>query len=252
MKRIDSFIRAVEEKRAIKIIAGIDNFDENCIKNVVKAAEIGGADAVDICANREILSMVKNITTLPVFVSSVVAEELAEAARHGADAIEVGNFDAMYKRGMRISADAVLNIVNETLSLLGEERPYICVTIPGHIDISEQISLAMKLEELGVDLIQTEGAATTQPSASGARGLLQTAEASVANTIELVRNVSVPVMTASGISTTTAPMAFAAGASAVGVGSCVNKLNSEIAMIAAVKSIKERVSSVKTRELSRS
>ena len=62
----------------------------------------------------------------------------------------------------------------------------------------------MKLEELGVDLIQTEGAATTNPSKAGARGLLQTAEVSISNTIELVRNTSVPVMTASGITTTTA------------------------------------------------
>ena len=39
-------------------------------------------------------------------------------------------------------------------------------------------------------------------------------------------------MTATGINPTTAPFAFAAGASAIGCGACVNKLNSEIAMIA--------------------
>ena len=46
-------------------------------------------------------------------------------------------------------------------------------------------------------------------------------------------------MTASGITTTTAAMAFAAGASAIGVGSCVNKLNSEIEMIAMARAIVE-------------
>ena len=51
-----------------------------------------------------------------------------------------------------------------------------------------------------------------------------------------------PVMTASGITTTTAPLAFASGASAIGVGSCVNKLNSTIAMIAVVRSLVESVS----------
>lgn len=242
MNRIDLFRQDVEAKRAIKVIAGIDNFNAECVRNVVSAAEMGGASAVDICYNEEIISMVKEMTSLPVFVSSIVPEELANAVRLGADAIEVGNFDALYKKGQRVSAEEVLNIVNETLRLLDGQKTYICVTVPGHIEISEQIALAMKLEEMGIDLIQTEGAATVTPSKAGARGLLQTAEVSISNTIELVRNTSIPVMTASGITTTTAPMAFAAGASAVGVGSCVNKLNSTIAMVAVVRSLVESVS----------
>ncbi len=241
MNRIDLFRRDLDEKRAIKVIAGIDNFNKDSVKSVVAAAQIGGASAVDICFDREIISMVKEMTTLPIFVSSVNPEELAEAVRMGVDAIEVGNFDALYRKGERITAQRVLDIVNETLRLLGNERTFICVTVPGHLDISEQISLAMKLEEMNIDLIQTEGAATTQASSSGARGLLQTAEVSISNTIELIRNISIPVMTASGITTTTAPLAFASGASAIGVGSCVNKLNSEIAMIAVVKSLVESV-----------
>ncbi len=241
MNRIEIFKRHLNEKRAIKIIAGIDNFNKESVKSVVKAAEMGGASAVDICYNEEIISMVKELTSLPIFVSSIIPSELANAVRLGADAIEVGNFDALYKKGERFSAEDVLNIVKETISLLNGEKTFICVTIPGHIDISEQISLACKLEEMGIDLIQTEGAATTTATNSGARGLLQTAEVSISNTIELSRNVSIPIMTASGITTTTAAMAFAAGASAIGVGSCVNKLNSDIAMVAVVKSLVETV-----------
>ncbi len=243
MNRIDLFKNDLEEKKAIKIIAGIDNFNSESVKNVVYAAEMGGASAVDICYNEEIISMVKGMTSLPVFVSSIVPSELADAVRLGADAIEIGNFDALYRKGQRVSAQEVLNIVNETLKLLNGKKTFICVTVPGHIDISEQISLAMKLEEMGIDLIQTEGAATVSASKAGARGLLQTAEVSISNTIELVRNTSIPVMTASGITTTTAPLAFASGASAIGVGSCVNKLNSTIAMVAVVKSLAESVSS---------
>lgn len=239
MNRIESFKRLLDEKRAVKIIAGIDNFDAERVKNVVKAAEMGGAGAVDICFDKEIISMVKEMTSLPVFVSSISPSELAEAVKLGADAIEIGNFDAMYKKGMRVSADEVLNITKETLRLLDGEKTFICVTVPGHIDVSEQISLAVKLEEMGINLIQTEGAASSTPSAKGARGLMQLAEVSISNTIELARNVSIPIMTASGITASTAPMAFAAGASAVGAGSCVNKLNSLIAMAAVVKSLVE-------------
>ena len=249
MNRIENFKKHIEEKNAIKIIAGIDNFNKESVKNVVSAAEMGGAHAVDICYNEEIISMVKEMTTLPVFVSSIVPTELANAVRLGADAIEVGNFDALYRKGQRVSADEVLNIVNETINLLNGEKTFICVTVPGHIEISEQIKLAEKLEELGIDLIQTEGSATVTPDKSGARGLLQTAEVSISNTIELTRNISIPVMTASGITTTTAAMAFAAGASAIGVGSCVNKLNSTIAMVAVVKSLVEAVSKSSKQQL---
>ena len=248
MNRIELFKKHLDEKRAVKIISGIDNFNAETVKNVVTAAEIGGASAVDICYDEQIIKMVKEMTSLPVFVSSIVPEQLVNAVKLGADAIEVGNFDALYKKGKRVSANEVLDIVSKTLELIGENRPFVCVTVPGHIEISEQISLAMKLEEMEIDLIQTEGSATVTPDKSGARGLLQTAEVSISNTIELVRNISIPVMTASGITTTTAPMAFAAGACAVGVGSCVNKLNSTIAMIAVVKSLVESVSKVSSGE----
>ena len=49
----------------------------------------------------------------------------------------------------------------------------------------------------------------------------------------------IPVMTATGINPTTAGLAFASGASAIGCGSCVNKLDSEISMIAVAKSLVE-------------
>lgn len=239
MKRIDLFKKHLDEKRAVKIIAGIDNFDIENVKNVVLAAEKSGASAVDVSAKEEIIEMAKENTSLPVFVSSIVPEDLAMAVKVGADAIEIGNFDALYKKGMRMSAIEILDIVNETLRLIGISKVFVCVTVPGHIEIGEQIALAKALEELNIDLIQTEGAATVDAQSNGARGLLETAQVSIANTIELARNVEIPVMTASGLTPTTVALAFAAGASAVGVGSCVNKLGSEIEMIAAASSIVE-------------
>ncbi len=245
MKRITSFRKDLEAKKAVKIIAGIDNFDMDRVKSVVIAADRAGASAVDVCANEEIIKMAKETTSLPVFVSSIVPEDLAMAVKAGADAIEIGNFDALYKKGMRMSAMEILDIVKETLSLIQKSNVFVCVTIPGHIDVASQIALAKELETMNVDLIQTEGAATVEAQSQGARGLLETAQVSIANTIELARNVEIPVMTASGLTSTTVPMAFAAGASAVGVGSCVNKLNSEIEMIAAATAIVETVSRVK-------
>ena len=248
MKRITSFRKDLEAKRAVKIIAGIDNFDIERVRNVVIAADKAGASAVDVAAKEEIIKMAKETTTLPVFVSSIVPQDLAMAVNAGADAIEVGNFDALYKKGMRMSAEEILDIVKETLALIGKSSVFVCVTVPGHIDIASQIALAKELEALNIDLIQTEGAATVHTTAEGARALLETAQVSIANTIELVRNVDIPVMTASGLTTTTVPMAIAAGASAVGVGSCINKLNSEIEMIAAASAIVESVKGSKVVE----
>lgn len=239
MRRIDSFKRSLEEKRAVKVIAGIDNFNIENVKKVVSAANQAGASAIDICASEEIYTIARQLTDLPLFVSSIVPEELAQSVKMGADAIELGNFDALYRNGVRMGAEEVLELARKTMSLINKSETFFCVTVPGHISVAEQIDLARKLEEIGVDMIQTEGAATTKAQSEGARGLMETAQVSIANTIELTRNVDIPVMTASGITPTTAAMAFAAGASAIGVGSCINKLDSSIAMMAVARSLVE-------------
>ncbi len=239
MSRIDLFKQHLEEKRAVKIIAGIDNFDIENIKKVVSAAEKSGASAVDICAREDIISEIRSMTDMPIFVSSIVPSELVRAVELGADAIELGNFDVLYKTGKTFTAGEVLHLVQETRSLLGDRDVFFSVTIPGEISISEQIEMAHKLEEMGIDLIQTEGHYVSTSELEGARALMDRAELTLSNTVELVRNVDIPVMTATGINPTTAPFAFAAGASAIGCGSCVNKLSSEIAMIATSSALVE-------------
>lgn len=239
MMRIDSFKRSLQEKRAVKVIAGIDNFDIENVKKVVSAANQAGASAIDICASEEIYTVARQLTELPLFVSSIVPEELAQAVKMGADAIELGNFDALYRNGVRMGAEEVLELARRTMSLINKSETFFCVTVPGHISVAEQIDLARNLEGIGVDMIQTEGSATTIAQSEGARGLMETAQVSIANTIELTRNVDIPVMTASGITPTTATLAFAAGASAIGVGSCINKLDSSIAMLAVARNLVE-------------
>lgn len=238
MSRIESFKRALSEKRAVKIIAGIDNFDVENVKKVVMAASNSGASAIDICADTDIIAMVRQMTDLPLFVSSVVPQELAHAVILGADAVELGNFDALYKKGQTFTASQVLELAKETKELIGNDV-FFCVTIPGELEIAEQIELARELEALNIDLIQTEGHFSNETPSNGVRGLIERAELTISNTIELSRNIEMPIMTATGINPTTAPFAFAAGASAIGCGSCVNKLNSTISMIATISSLVE-------------
>lgn len=236
---IEMFKQHLTEKRVVKIIAGIDNYDIENIKKVVTAAQVSGASAVDICAKPEIISEIREMTDMPLFVSSIVPSELAKAVELGADAIELGNFDVLYKKGMSFSADTVLSLVKETLNLLGDNRTFFSVTIPGELAIADQIELARNLENMGIDLIQTEGHFSSSHISDGARGLMERAELTLSNTIELSRNIDLPIMTATAINPTTAPFAFAAGASAIGCGSCINKADSEISMIATAKSLVE-------------
>ena len=239
MSRISSFKRDLVEKRAVKVIAGIDNFDIENIKKVVTAAEMSNASAVDICADEAIISEIRSMTEMPIFVSSIVPQELARAVELGADAIEMGNFDVLYKNGKSFSANEVLALVKETLALLGDEKVFFSVTIPGELAISEQIELGRTLETLGIDLIQTEGHFSANEQADGVRGLMERAELTLSNTVELSRNIDLPIMTATGINPTTAAFAFAAGASAIGCGSCINKMNSQLSMTATATSLVE-------------
>lgn len=239
MKRIDTFKNAMTSRKALKVIAGINNFDMEKVRNVVSAATQGGAHAVDICCNKEIFDMAHEMTDLPIFVSSVVPSELAMAAEWGADAIELGNYDALTREGRMVSADEVWAWARETKSLLNGKDVFFSVTIPGHISMTEQIDLAHKLESLHIDLIQTEGSMVSEHHSTGVMGLMETAMRTMANTMEISANTEIPVMTASGISVKTIAMAFASGASAVGVGSAVNKCDSLISMIATVRGLVE-------------
>ena len=232
----------MRERRAVKIIAGINNYDLDNVAKVCRASQTGHASAVDIAAGKEVYETARKNTKLPIFVSSVHPFELLEAAKMGADAIEIGNFDALYKIGQGYSAQEVYDIVLETMGLLNSYDVFTCATIPGCVNIAEQIELARKFEILGVDLIQTEGLKAVSNSTNPSAQLVSYAEATIANTLELSHHTALPIMSASGITPQTAPLAFASGACAVGVGSAVNKLDSEVAMSATVMSVVSSIS----------
>ena len=154
---IEVFRKHLREKRAVKIISGINNYNLESVAKICRASQKGHASAVDIACDKEVYDTARQNTKLPIFVSSVHPFELLEAVKWGADAIEIGNFDALYKEGQTFSDEEVYDIVLETMNLVESYNPFICVTIPGCVDISKQIELAKKLEILGIDLIQTEG-----------------------------------------------------------------------------------------------
>ena len=215
---------------------------------VVSSAIEAKATAIDVAANEEVLSLATRLISesnsdITLFASSISAMELANAVNNfHVNAIELGNFDALYNQGITMSSIQILDIVKETLSLISNEmrsQILFSVTIPGSLAINEQISLARELESLGIDLIQTEGFVSQASNFEGARAWLNRAELTISNTLELSKNIELPIMTASNINTTTAQFAFAAGASAIGCGSCINRLESKISMLAVISNLVE-------------
>jgi len=226
------------DRRALKVISGLKNFDAKSVEAVVKAANKGGATLVDIACDPELVKLAKSIGDVPVCVSSVEPEEFRAAVAAGADMVELGNYDSFYLEGRTFSAEEVLRMTVQTREIFGDDMP-LSVTVPHTLPLDEQVSLAMELEAAGAHVIQTEGGMPMKPSVGGVQGLIEKAAPTLAATAVISKAVRIPTMAASGISSVTAPLALAAGASGVGVGSAVNKLNSDIAMLAAVRQIQE-------------
>lgn len=236
---------AFAQRRALKVISGLKNLDTDNVLAVVKAAEMGGATFVDIAADAELIRQVKETISLLVCVSAVDAQVLKDAVDAGADLVEIGNFDAFYEEGRRFEAEEVLALTKETRALLPNVT--LSVTVPHILALDEQVALAEALVTAGADIIQTEGGKASHPISAGTLGLIEKAAPTLAAAHAIARAVDVPVMCASGLSDVTAPMAIAAGAMGIGVGSAINKLNDPLAMVAAVRKLVEALetSSVK-------
>jgi thiamine monophosphate synthase len=155
--------------------------------------------------------------------------------------VEIGNYDAFYREGRIFDSAEVLELTRRTRALLPEI--VLSVTVPHVLPMDEQEQLAIDLVAAGADLIQTEGGTSAKPFSAGQLGLIEKAAPTLAAAHSISRAVDVPVLCASGLSAVTLPMAVAAGAAGVGVGSVVNRLNDELAMVAVVRGLREALSS---------
>jgi Protein of unknown function (DUF561) len=228
---------AFANQSALKVISGLNNFDPERVAAIAIAAEQGGATFIDIAADPELVNVARRHTQLPICVSAVEPERLVAAVQAGANLVEIGNFDSFYAQGRTFSAAEVLALTQQTKALLPSTP--LSVTVPHTLELDLQVQLAEDLVAAGADLIQTEGGTSSQPLHAGTLGLIEKAAPTLAAAYELSKVVSVPVLCASGLSSVTVPLAIAAGAAGVGVGSAINQLNSQVAMIAAVRGLVE-------------
>ncbi|BAU63053.1 hypothetical protein STA3757_04080 [Stanieria sp. NIES-3757] len=229
--------KAFEQNKALKVISGLNNFDGARVATIVKAAAAGGATFVDIAAEPSLVESIRQLINLPICVSAVEPKLFVSAVEAGADLVEIGNFDSFYAQGRRFEAPEVLDLTYKTRALLPDVT--LSVTVPHILALDEQVQLAEELVKAGANIIQTEGGTSIHPTHPGIQGLIEKAAPTLAAAHAISRAVDVPVLCASGLSNVTAPLAIAAGASGVGIGSAINQLDNEIAMVAAVRSIVE-------------
>ncbi len=243
-----SLQKSIQNRSLLKVITGLNNFNPESVVLISKAAGIGNADLLDIACEPKLVELAVAASNIPVCVSSVEPKLFPQAVNAGATIIEIGNFDTFYPDGRFFSADEVLSLAVESRHLLPEV--VLSVTVPHTLPLDSQAQLALDLVDIGVDLIQTEGGTSSHPISSGTLGLIEKATPTLAGTFAICaalkgNHQNVPVICASGLSEVTVPMAISVGASGVGIGSAVNKLNSELAMIATVKGLRQALDSFK-------
>jgi thiamine monophosphate synthase len=222
---------ALADRRLLKVIAGLTNFDAASVERISRAAGQGGSDLIDVACDPELVRLAAAVSCLPICVSAVDPELFAAAVAAGAAMVEIGNYDA-----------EVLELTRRTRESLPEV--VLSVTVPHVLPLDQQEQLAVDLVAAGADIIQTEGGTSAKPFSAGSLGLIEKAAPTLAAAHSISRALveagsAAPVLCASGLSAVTVPMAIAAGAAGVGVGSAINKLNDPLAMVAVVRGLRE-------------
>ena len=233
---------ALAERRLLKVIAGLTNFDSAAVERISRAAGQGGGDLVDVACDPDLVKLAAGASGLPICVSAVDPELFPAAVAAGAAMVEIGNYDAFYPQGRIFDAAEVLELTRRSRALLA--GVVLSVTVPHVLPLDQQEQLAVELVAAGADIIQTEGGTSARPFSAGSLGLIEKAAPTLAAAHAISRALAAspfqtPVLCASGLSAVTVPLAIAAGASGVGVGSAVNRLSDPLAMVAAVRGLRD-------------
>nr|QVY58133.1 hypothetical protein [Eucheuma denticulatum] len=236
-KLILSVEKALLSKQVVKVITGLANLDVHDVINKVKAAEIAGATYVDIAAHPDLVILVKSIVSIPICVSSIHPRDLYQCILVGADMVEIGNFDIFYFKNITFSYDQIINIAQETKSLL--QNINICVTVPHYLLLEQQVKLARHLKQIGINCIQTEGwmAKSHNKNNSAIFRSITNSSSALSSSYAINNSIDIPIIAASGINSTSAPIAISYGASGVALGSVLNNFKSITAISSYIREV---------------
>ena len=233
-----------KEKKAVKVIAGLNNTNISQITKITQAAELANASYIDICANTQIVKLLKSVSYLPICISSIEPVDIYNCVLAGADMVEVGNYDYFYDKGIYINSSNIIDLVKEIKRLIG--HTLMCVTVPYHLSLTEQINLAQNLESLGVDIVQTEGLHYSKSfkslyhnvNSSYHLNCPNALSTSLLSTYMISKSIELPVITASGVTDIFTACANLYGASGVGIASAVHKKKSIFDMAKYIHQVK--------------
>nr|YP_010337123.1 hypothetical protein MW575_pgp152 [Pseudoerythrocladia kornmannii]UNJ16708.1 hypothetical protein [Pseudoerythrocladia kornmannii] len=230
-------INDLEKSQIIKVISGcLNNFEETEIVNTIKAAELGGATYVDIAADQKVIQLAKQATKLPICVSSIIPDQIFKCIDNGVEIVEIGNFDAFYSKSMFFNINDIKNISLK----IKKEYPNvtICTTLPYILSLKQQIELALYLQSIGIDLLQTEGTINSKNINKLSNISLQKSQSTLLTTYNLSKIVQIPIIAASGIGLHNAKTAISYGASGVGIRSAISQevdLNKKSMIVKSIK-----------------
>ncbi len=212
-------------KSVIKIIVGLNNKDIKNIIQIAKAAELTKITYLDIIANPKIVALLKSMIDLPICVSSIDPLELYNCVLMGADIVELGNFDIFYKDNIFFNEQEILALAIETKKLIPNND--ICVTIPHHLSLSKQINLAKNLNNLSINIIQTEGYCSKKQLSININDNIYNATykaaSSLSSTYAIAPYINIPIVSSSGLNYLSSAIAIFYGASGVGMCSSLQK-----------------------------
>lgn len=237
---IEIFKKHLREKRAVKINIGAENTNLENVAKACRSAQFAKASALSVACDKKVIETAKKNAKLPIFATSIHPFEILEATKNNVDAIEIGNYEQIYKKGKKLSLDETYDIILETFGLINDYDVFKCVTIPSCLSLDEQIKLVKKLEFFDIDLIQTEG--LKQINQKRQILFIKDVQTSILNTAELYKNTRFPIMTSGKINETNAKQAFQIGASAISIDSAINLSNSETEMKMIISKIVSTIS----------
>nr|YP_009370311.1 conserved hypothetical plastid protein [Bulboplastis apyrenoidosa]ARO90800.1 conserved hypothetical plastid protein [Bulboplastis apyrenoidosa] len=216
-----------KNKNLLKIITGITNFNIQEIMTIVKAAEISQASYIDIAADKNLIQSVKQMTNLPICVSLIDPNKVTECILAGADLLEVGNFNFLYQKEFAISSLEIVRLCDKIRNIAPNIN--LCVTIPHFFSLKQQVKLSIILEELGIDMIQTEGYPIDK--SNGINRYITSISQTLSSTYVISQYVNIPIITSSSLSYLNVPMAQKYGASGIGIGTSIAQLQNMNSMV---------------------
>nr|YP_010336744.1 hypothetical protein MW559_pgp142 [Stylonema alsidii]UNJ15150.1 hypothetical protein [Stylonema alsidii] len=227
------------QQQILKIITGINNFEVQTVSNITYAAQVTQVSYLDVAANPKLIQRIKQITNLPICISSIDPSIIYKCLMNGADIVEIGNYDIFYEYKHLFSVARILTIVQEIQENFPNTK--LCVTIPHHLTIKEQITLTQKLTILGIKYLQTEGIYSQHQFFNNNYILSNTlakVSATLSTTYALSKTTGQSIMTASGITQSTASLAIKYGATGIGISSLIMKMKNSADMVIMISLIK--------------